>query len=435
MTDPSTRQYRFSLVMITTLFFMWGFVHNLDPILIPHLRRSFSLTVLESALVDSAVFIAYFVMALPAGLLIRRAGYKAAIICGLLLFATGSLMFIPAANTQQYIVFLAALFTIACGLTILETAANPYVTLLGRPEKAAQRINLAQSFNGLAATLAPIIGARLILVHGANDAQLAAMPAAARQAALAAEAASVKGPYMVLGLVILVIAIVFYFLKLPEVAAGAHAGNREAKSTVGAALRVPSIRRGAVAQFFYVGAQVCVFSFFILYATKSAGVSPVTAADYLGWGCGMAFMVGRFVGTALMRVVAPARLLWMYALACIALAAVAMVAQGLVSIAAVIGIAFFMSIMFPTIFSLGLNGAGHHADMGSGLIIMSIVGGALLPLLFGFVSDVTHNVQFGYAVPLVCFVVIAWFARAALAQDSRDARAAAPSSIGVTKRV
>ena len=435
MTDPSTKQYRFSLVMITTLFFMWGFVHNLDPILIPHLRRSFSLTVLQSALVDSAVFIAYFVMALPAGLLIRQAGYKTAIICGLLLFATGSLMFIPAANTQQYVVFLGALFTIACGLTILETAANPYVTLLGRPEKAAQRINLAQSFNGLAATLAPIIGARLILVHGANDAQLAAMPAAARQAALAAEAASVKGPYMVLGLVILVIAIVFYFLKLPEVASSAQAGNREAKSTVGAALRVPSIRRGAVAQFFYVGAQVCVFSFFILYATKSAGVSPVTAADYLGWGCGMAFMVGRFVGTALMRIVAPARLLWMYALACIVLAAVAMVAQGLVSIAAVIGIAFFMSIMFPTIFSLGLNGAGHHADMGSGLIIMSIVGGALLPLLFGFVSDVTHNVQFGYAVPLVCFVVIAWFARAALAQDSRDGRVAAPSSIGVTKRV
>jgi FHS family L-fucose permease-like MFS transporter len=433
MADQSTRQYRFSLVMITTLFFMWGFVHNLDPILIPHLRRSFSLTVLQSALVDSAVFIAYFVMALPAGLLIRRAGYKAAIICGLLLFATGSMMFIPAANTQQYVVFLAALFTIACGLTILETAANPYVTLLGRPDRAAQRINLAQSFNGLAATLAPIIGARLILVHGADDAQLAAMPEAARQAALAAEAASVKGPYMVLGLVILAIAVVFWFLKLPEV--GGRSDTAPAKSSLGEALAVPSIRRGAIAQFFYVGAQVCVFSFFILYATRSAGVSPVTAADYLGWGCGMAFMVGRFVGTGLMRIVAPARLLWMYALACMALAAVAMVAQGVASLAAVIGIAFFMSIMFPTIFSLGLQGAGHHADMGSGLIIMAIVGGALLPLLFGYVSDVTHNVQYGYAVPLLCFVVIAWFARASLRQDSRDARTATPSSMGVTKRV
>jgi len=176
MNDSSSRQYRFSLVMVTSLFFMWGFVHNLDPILIPHLRRSFSLSVLQSSLVDSAVFIAYFVMALPAGMLIRRAGYKFAMICGLMLFAAGSLMFIPAANTQLYVVFLGALFTIACGLTILETAANPYMTLLGNPEKAAQRLNLAQSFNGLATMVAPLIGARLILVHGASDAQLAAMP-------------------------------------------------------------------------------------------------------------------------------------------------------------------------------------------------------------------------------------------------------------------
>src|SRR5690349_4356116 len=161
-------KYLFPFIMITSLFFMWGFVHNLDPILIPHLRRSFSLSVLQSSLVDSAVFIAYFVMALPAGMLIRRAGYRAGIITGLMLFAIGSFMFVPAANTQLYVVFLGALFTIACGLTILETAANPYMTLLGSPDKAAQRLNLAQSFNGLATTVAPLIGARLILVHGAD---------------------------------------------------------------------------------------------------------------------------------------------------------------------------------------------------------------------------------------------------------------------------
>ncbi|MCS0584009.1 L-fucose:H+ symporter permease [Massilia pinisoli] len=435
MNDSSSRQYRFSLVMVTSLFFMWGFVHNLDPILIPHLRRSFSLSVLQSSLVDSAVFIAYFVMALPAGMLIRRAGYRAGIITGLMLFAIGSFMFVPAANTQLYVVFLGALFTIACGLTILETAANPYMTLLGSPDKAAQRLNLAQSFNGLATTVAPLIGARLILVHGADDAQLATMPEAARHAALAMEAASVKGPYMVLGLVILAMAIVFYFIKLPEVGTHAQGHAAPAKSTIGQALGVPSIRRGAIAQFFYVGAQVCVSSFFILYATKAAGVSAVRAADYLGLGYGVAFMVGRFVGTAMMRIVAPARLLWMYALACIVLAAVAMFAQGFVCIAAVIGIAFFMSIMFPTIFSLGLNGAGQHADMGSGLIIMSIVGGALLPPLFGFISDRTDNVQFGYAVPLVCYVVVAWFARASLRQDSRAASIAAQTSMGATKRV
>lgn len=403
--------YRFAFVMITTLFFMWGFVHNLDPILIPHLRRSFSLSVFQAALVDSAVFIAYFVMALPAGFLIRKTSYKCAIIVGLLFFATGSLLFIPAANTHQYVFFLGALFIIACGLTILETAANPYAALLGKPERATQRLNLAQSFNGLAATIAPIIGARFILVHGPSDQELATMSEAARQAALAAEAASVKGPYLLLGLVILAIAVIFYFLKLPEVGAKPVA-DQAPGGTIGQALKVPSIRRAVIAQFFYVGAQVCVFSFFILYAVKAAGVSPVTAADYLGWGCGMAFMVGRFIGTWLMRYVAPAKLLLVYGLACAGLSVVAMLGQGVLSLAAVIGIAFFMSIMFPTIFSLGIQGAGQHTEMGSSLIIMAIVGGALLPLLFGYVSDISHNIQFGYVVPLLCFLVIAWFALA-----------------------
>ena len=411
------RSYKFAFGMITTLFFMWGFVHSLDPILIPHLRRSFSLTVLQSALVDSSVFIAYFVMALPAGYLIRKIGYKPTIIVGLLCFATGSLLFIPAAETHRYVFFLGALFIIACGLTVLETAANPYAALLGRPERATQRLNFAQSFNGLAVTIAPIVGARVILVDGASDAQLAAMSAAARQAALAAEAASVKGPYMVLALVILAIAVVFYFLKLPEVgAAQQSAVGKDAPggSSIMQALRVAQIRRAVIAQFFYVGAQVCVFSFFILFAIKAAGVSQVTAADYLGWGCGMAFMVGRFAGTALMRQVAPARLLLVYAAICVALSAVAMLGHGQVSLVAVIGIAFFMSIMFPTIFALGIRGAGQHTEMGSSLIIMAIVGGALLPLAFGAISDAFHNIQFGYVVPLICFVVIAWCARAEL---------------------
>lgn len=417
------RSYGFAFVMITTLFFMWGFVHSLDPILIPHLRRSFSLSVLQAALVDSAVFIAYFLMALPAGLLIRKVGYKYAIIIGLLFFATGSLLFIPAANTQQYVFFLGALFVIACGLTILETAANPYASLLGKPERATQRLNLAQSFNGLAVTLAPILAARVILVEGASEQELAAMSVAGRQAALAAEAASVKGPYLLLGLVILAIAVVFYFLKLPEV----RTGSRQPGSSIGQALKVPAIRRAVIAQFFYVGAQVCVFSFFILFASKAAAVSHVTAADYLGWGCGMAFMVGRFAGTWLMRYVAPARLLQFYALACAALSIVAMLAHGVISLAAVIGIAFFMSIMFPTIFALGIRAAGQHTEMASSLIIMAIVGGAVLPLLFGWVSDVTLNIQFGYVVPLLCFFVIARFARTELLASRSGATVATMS--------
>lgn len=422
MTEqPVRRTYKFAFVMITSLFFMWGFVHNLDPILIPHLRRSFSLTVLQSALVDSAVFIAYFVMALPAGLLIRKAGYKNAMLCGLALFAIGALLFIPAADTRRYVFFLGALFVIACGLTVLETAANPYVTLLGDPQRATQRLNLAQSFNGLAAMLAPIAGARVILVDGASDAQLAAMSDTARQAALAAEAASVKGPYLAIALVIVAIAAVFFFLKVPAVGATSHAAP--AKGAVMRALRRAPIRRAVVAQFFYVGAQVCVFSFFILYAAKAAGVSQIAAADYLGWGCGTAFVVGRFAGTCLMKYIAPARLLLGYAAACVALCAVAMFASGVASLAAVIGIAFFMSIMFPTIFSLGIEGAGADTEMGSSLIIMSIVGGAVLPLLFGAISDATHNLQYGYAAPLLCFLVIGWFARA-VAREGRPAVAA-----------
>lgn len=411
MTEPGSQQsYAFAFAMITSLFFMWGFVHNLDPILIPHLRRSFSLNVLQSALVDSAVFIAYFVMALPAGMLIRRVGYKWAMIAGLLLFASGALLFLPAADTHRYAFFLAALFIIACGLAVLETAANPYIAMLGRPDRAVQRLNLAQSFNGLAATLAPIAGARLILVDGVPEAQLQAMPERLRQATLAAEAASVKGPYLAIALVILAIAAIFYFLKMPALRSEAAAQDGGALLR---ALARPRIRRAAVAQFFYVGAQVCVFSFFILYAAQAAGLSQVAAADYLGWGCGLAFVSGRFAGTFLMKYIASARLLLLHALVCTLLSVAAMLAGGLLSVVAVIGIAFFMSIMFPTIFALGIHDAGSDTEMGSSLIIMSIVGGAVLPLVFGYISDVSGNLQYGYAAPLLCFLVIAWFARAA----------------------
>ncbi|HEX8603827.1 MAG TPA: L-fucose:H+ symporter permease [Pseudoduganella sp.] len=435
MTVATTRRsYKFAFAMITTLFFLWGFVHNLDPILIPHLRRSFSLTVLQAALVDSAVYIAYFVMALPAGMLIRRAGYRTTIIAGLLLFGIGSLLFIPAADTHRYSVFLAALFIIACGLTLLETAANPYAALLGRPERATQRLNLAQSFNGLAAAVAPIVGARLILVQGATDVQLQSMSEGARTAALAAEAASVKGPYLVLGLVIFAIAVVFWFIRLPEPETRRADAAEPVIGAIARAWRHGPVRRAVIAQFFYVGAQVCVFSFFILFAAGAAGLSHIAAADYLGWGCGVAFVAGRFAGTCAMKVVAPARLLLVYALVCTVLAVVTMFARGMACVAAVIGIVFFMSIMFPTIFALGIKDAGPDTGMGSSLIIMAIVGGALLPLAFGFVSDVTHSIQLGYVVPLVCFLVVAWFAHTVLAAE-REAEPVSSLTNGALKRV
>jgi FHS family L-fucose permease-like MFS transporter len=370
------------------------------------LKRSFSLSTLQSSLVDSAVFIAYFVMALPAGFIMKKYGYKTGIITGLALFATGSFLFIPAANTQQYLFFLMALFIIACGLTILETAANPYASLLGDPSTATQRLNFAQSFNGLAATVAPIIGARLILTKGMPDGVLNTMDAGAKQMALASEAASVKMPYLILGGIIVVIAVIFAFIKLPDIK---ESGEIAPAKSILHTLRHKHLLWAVVAQFFYVGAQVCVFSFFILFAVRSSGIDKIKAADYLGWGCGMAFMVGRFAGTFVMRYIAPPKLLAFYAFMNIVLCIVAITAEGMIPVYAVIGIAFFMSIMFPTIFSLGIKDLGTDTELGSSLIIMSIVGGALLPPVLGYISDITHNIQLGYIVPLVCFVVVFWF--------------------------
>lgn len=408
MKSSNTSQGRFlyPFILVTSLFFMWGFVHNLDPILIPHLKKSFSLSTLQSSLVDSAVFIAYFVMALPAGFIMKKYGYKSGIITGLMLFAIGSFLFIPAANTQQYLFFLMALFIIACGLTILETAANPYASLLGDPATATQRLNFAQSFNGLAATMAPIIGARIILTKGFSDEELNAMTAAARQVALASEASSVKTPYMILGSIILVIAILFALIKLPEIT---DDESHVAGKNIFHAFRHRHLRWAVAAQFFYVGAQVCVFSFFILYAVKAAGIDRVKAADYLGWGCGMAFMIGRFAGTFFMRFIKPAKLLALYAFLNTLLCAVAIFSHGLIAVYAVIGIAFFMSLMFPTIFSLGIKELGGDAKYGSSLIVMSIVGGAIMPPMMAQISDVTGNIQNGYIIPLLCFVVVFLF--------------------------
>jgi len=399
-------KYFFPFIMVTSLFFMWGFVHNLDPILIPHLKKSFSLNILQSSLVDSAVFIAYLLVAIPAGILMKKYGYKTGILSGLVLFAIGSFLFIPAANTQEYSFFLGALFILSCGLTILETAANPYVSLLGDPGTATSRLNFAQSFNGLAATLAPIIGARFILTEGYSEEELNAMTESARQIALASEASTVKVPYLVLGSLILAIAAIFYFLRLPEVE-----DEDESKSlNVFRALRHRHLKWAVIAQFFYVGAQVCVFSFFILYAVEVAGISNVLAADYLGWGCGLAFMVGRFFGVFLMKFIASERLLAIYSAICILLCLIATFSYGFIAIYSVIGITFFMSIMFPTIFSLGIKGLGNDTQYGSSLIVMAIFGGAVLPLLFGYISDLSGKVQFGQIVSLLCFCVILAFA-------------------------
>lgn len=398
--------FLFPFVLITSLFFLWGFAHNLDPILIPHLQKSFTLTTTQSTLVDSAVFAAYFFMALPAGFIMKKYGYKAGIIVGLILFAMGCFLFVPAANYQSYHFFLVALFIIAIGLTILETAANPYAAALGDSATATQRLNLAQSFNGLAAAAAPVIGARIILTKGNTEEALKAMSDAERTAALAAEAASVKMPYTVLGIILLIIAVLFALTKLPAIT-NSYEGDNSGRS-IFQTLRHKHLTWAVITQFFYVGAQVSVFSLFILYATKSADISEVLAADYLG-ACGIAFLIGRFLGTFAMRYVKPQQLLALYALINIALSLYAIYGTGITTVYAVVGICFFMSIMFPTIFSLGIQDLKADTAYGSSLIIMSIVGGAILPRFFGLLSDYTGNIQMGYIIPLCCFIVVLLF--------------------------
>ncbi|WP_127124700.1 L-fucose:H+ symporter permease [Pseudoflavitalea rhizosphaerae] len=394
-------------ILVTSLFFFWGFVHNLDPILIPHLRKAFRLSNLQSSLVDSAVFIAYFIMALPAGFIMRKYGYKSGILIGLVLFATGSFLFLPAANTREYVFFLGALFVIACGLTFLETAANPYATVLGPPESATQRLNLAQSFNGLAAMVAPIVGGKMILSGTEyTDAQLAAMTEQARNAYLQSEADSVKMPYLILGLVILLVTALIFFTKMPD---SKEEGNEDGSGNPLHAFRHRHLTWAVVAQFFYVGAQVCVSSFFIVIATKAANIKETVAANYLGLGYGLAFMGGRFAGTFLMRYIAPAKLLTIYSIINVLLSLIAIFAEGMITVYALIGIAFFMSIMFPTIFSLGIKDLGKDTKLGSSLIVMSIVGGALLPPVLGYIADITKNIQYGYSIPLICFIVVAYF--------------------------
>ena len=390
-------------ILITCLFFLWGFAHNLDPILIPHLKKSFTLTTTQSTLVDSSVFVAYFIMAMPAGFIMKKWGYKMGIITGLLLFALGSFLFVPAANHQSYNYFLIALFIIACGLTILETAANPYASKLGNPATATQRLNLVQSFNGLAVALAPAIGARLILTKGYTDLELSSMTETAKKAALAMEAYTVKTPYTILGIVLLLIAGIFYFIQLPDIR---ESSNHT--TTIKETFKHRHLKWAVIAQFFYVGAQVCVLSLFILYVTQAANITEIQAADYLSIG-GLAFLTGRFLGTAIMRFVQPKKLLTIYALICVALSVVAIVGKGTITIYTLIAICFFMSIMFPTIFSLGIDSLGKDTEMASSLIVMSIVGGAVLPRFFGLISDSTGNIQNGYIVPLIAFAVVAYF--------------------------
>lgn len=406
-------KYLFPFILITSLFFLWGLAHNFNPILIPHLKKACQLTDMQSALIDSSFFIGYFLMALPAGFIMKKAGYKRGILLGLLLFACGAFLFYPAAEYRTFGLFLLALFIIASGLTFLETAANPYITVLATEGSETQMLNFAQSFNGLAATIAPLVGGLFILSGNTlSEADLARYSPQQLDAVLATEARSVQTPYLVIGVVVLLVAFLLWRVKLPDIKA-----DEEVTATGGSSIwQERKLLFGVLAQFFYVGAQVCVSSFFIRFVFFTANI-PERQAAYLLSLALFAFMGGRFIGTFLMRYIQPKVLLALYSFCNIALLLLAVMTKGMVPVYALVGVEFFMSIMFPTIFSLSIEGLGRHTKLGSSLLVMAIAGGALFPVLMGRISDL-YNIQVAYLVPAACFLVVlafAWSIRSKLA--------------------
>jgi len=404
-----TQKYLLPFILVTSLFFLWAFLHNINPVLIPHLKKACRLSDTQSAFIDTAVYLAYFTMALPAGWFMHKYGYKKGILFGLLLYGLGALLFIPAASTREYSFFLVALFISAAGATFLETVGNPYITKLGDEATATQRLNFAQSFNGAGAVFAPVVGSQVILsgIEYSKE-QLDKMSPAELNAYLDAEAATVQMPYLVIGVVVFLLLLVFVFTKLPEIKEAGAAGSAKFSFRV---FRHPQLAWAVVAEFFYVGAQTCVGSFFVRFSKYVNNIPEQRAAFLFGSIAMVGFMLGRFSGTFLMKYVRPARLLLLYALINIILLTVAIFSKGTVAVYSLMAVPFFMSIMFPTIFSMGITGLGEESKIGSSFLVMSIVGGAILPLAMGQVSDSTSgNIQLAYAVPIASFAVIALFA-------------------------
>lgn len=417
--NQNDRSVLLPLILVVSLFFLWGVANNLNDILIGHFRKAFSLTDFASGLVQSAFYFGYFVFAIPAAIFMKHLGYKSGVILGLLLYGAGALLFYPAAEVQEYRFFLFALFVIASGLAFLETAANPLIVAMGRPETAERRLNLAQSFNPLGVISGVLIG-KLFILTGVEPttAELAAMTVAEQEAFYASEARAVQLPYLVLAGVVLFWAFLFWWVRFPAVA------NRSAGDEVPVGswqdylvlFRNRYFMFGVVAQFFYVGAQVGIWSYMIRYGQLALpGTGEKTLADFLIWSL-VGLMIGRFVATALMSKIQPARLMIAYAGINVLLCAVAIASPSLVGLLALAATSFFMSLMFPTIFALSLKGLGEQTKAGASLLVMAIVGGAVLTAIMGGVSDL-FSINIAISVPLLCFVVVGLFARCSMVRD------------------
>ncbi|RYG05288.1 MAG: L-fucose:H+ symporter permease [Chitinophagaceae bacterium] len=403
-------KYLVPFILVTSLFFLWAFLHNINPILIPHLKKACRLTDTQSSFIDSAVYLGYCLVALPAGWFMHKFGYKNGILIGLILYGIGTIMFVPAASSRSYTFFLIALFIIASGATFLETVANPYITKLGPKETSEQRLNFAQSFNGVGAVIAPLIGSMVILsgVEHTPE-QLQAMSPETLNAYLDHEAGTVKLPYMIIAAVVLVVTIGFFVTKLPEIseadAEGGHTGGFS--FTV---LRHSHVRWAVIALFFYMGVQAGIGSFIVRFSKYVAGIPEKEAGVLWGIIAMGGFMVGRFAGTYLMKFLKPARLLAIYAVICMVLVIIAMATSGRIAVYSIMAVPFFYSIMFPTIFALGIKGLGEESKIASSLLVMAIVGGGVFPLIMGYISDKSGSIQTAYIVPMLCLFVVLYFA-------------------------
>ena len=407
-TPITERRYVLPLVLVTSLFFLWAIGVNLNDVLIQHFKKTFGLTDAGSSLIQVAFFGGYCIAALPAGWIMQRLGYKRGILIGLATCATGAVLFIPAASVRLYGFFLFALFVMACGQSVLEVAANPYVTTLGPEQSSERRLNLAQSFNAAGAVLVALLGSRFILSGIEHTpAEIAAMTPTQLTAYRSSEANMVKIPYLFITSVFLFVALLIYLTKLPEIRESDAAGTETAK--LRGTLAFGHLRKGVIAQFLYVGAQVGVASFIIRFAEFTLpGTHEKAAAHYLQAHLA-GFMIGRFAGSALMQKVAPPRLLCFFAGGSLLSLLVVLFASGTAPAGAIVLLGFFHSIMFPTIFALSLKNLGPYTKLGSSLLVMSIIGGAICPALMGRISD-AWNIQYAFVVPLICHAYILYFA-------------------------
>ena len=387
--------YTLPIILVTSLFFLWGLAYGLLDVLNKHFQETLNITKQRSTLLQAAYFGAYFLIALPAGLLMQKIGYKKGIIIGLLLYATGAVLFYPSAQNASFSFFLLALFILASGLTFLETAANPYITVLGNPATSEFRLNLAQSFNGVGSFIGPIIGGALFF---GNKISTNTKP----------ELGSVKFVYIAIAAVVLIVAFLFVRTPMPEIKEEelvidekVHTGKKLFQHT--------HFVWAIVAQFFYVAAQVGIAALFINYCTEiNVGINN-ERASYLLSASLILFTIGRFAGTALMKIIAPNKLLALYSVVNIGLCVVVVFVPGIISVYSLMAIFFFESIMFPTIFALGVKNLGVYTKRGASYIIMSIVGGALVPLVMGSLAQ-SYSTPFSYLVPMVCFVFVFLFA-------------------------